>query len=153
MMNRLLLVSAAALVSSCSLNTDAPNEPTDPATETFAANLGVNIAQMVKTPSGAYYKDGPLGSGTPISGQPAVILTYREYLKDGSVVGNVTSAPQLLSSMIVGIQEGVQGMKPNGERLIVVPSALGYKNSNTVPGVPPNSTLVFDIVFNGYQTP
>jgi FKBP-type peptidyl-prolyl cis-trans isomerase FkpA len=152
-MKRLLFVLAAGFVSSCSLNTDAPSEPTDPATETFASGLGVDIPHMVKTQSGVYYKDGPLGSGTPISGQPAVILSYFEYLKSGATVGNVSSAPQLLSSMIPGLQEGMQGMKPGGERLIVVPSALGYGNSNTVPGVPPNSTLVFDVVFKGYQTP
>ena len=45
----------------------------------------------------------------------------------------------------LGLQEGMQGMRMNGERLIVVPSALAYGNLNTVPGVPPNSTLVFEV--------
>jgi len=134
------------LVSSCSLNTDAPNEPTDPTKETFAASLNVNIASMTKTSSGAYYRDLVVGAGDPISGQPTVVISYIEFLKDGSVVGTVSSATQQLSRMIPGLQEAVQGMKPNGERLIVVPSALGYGNSNTVPGVPPNSTLVYDVI-------
>ena len=149
-MRPLLLVVAAALVSSCSLNTDAPNEPSDPAKETFAAILKVDIASMTRTTSGAYYRDLVVGTGNPITGQPAVVISYIEFLKDAKVVGSVSSATQLLSSMVPGLQEGVQGMKPNGERLIVVPSALAYGNSTTVVGVPPNSTLVFDLIFKGY---
>jgi FKBP-type peptidyl-prolyl cis-trans isomerase len=151
-MKRLLLVVAAALVSSCSLSTDAPNNPSDPTTETFASNLQVTLATMTKTPNGAYYKDFLVGTGTAITGQPSIVISYTEYLKDGTVVGIVSDATQLLSSMIPGIQEGLQGMKPTGERLIVIPSALGYGNSTIVPGVPANSTLVIDIIFKSYAT-
>jgi FKBP-type peptidyl-prolyl cis-trans isomerase FkpA len=149
-MKRLLLLAAAVLVSSCNLNTDSPSEPSDPATETFAAGLQVDIPNMVKTPSGAYYKDFVVGSGTPITGLPSVIISYFEFLKSGAPVGGVSDATQNLTSMVEGLQEGVQGMKPNGERLIVVPSALGYGNSTSIAGVPPNSTLVFDIIFKGF---
>jgi FKBP-type peptidyl-prolyl cis-trans isomerase len=148
-MKRLVLVLAAALVSSCSLNTDAPNEPSDPTKETFAASLNVDIASMTRTTNGAYYRDLIVGTGDPISGQPNIVISYIEFLKDGQVVGTVSSATQALSRMVPGLQEAVQGMKPNGERLIVVPSALGYGNSTTIPGVPPNSTLVFDLIYKG----
>lgn len=148
-MKRFLVVLAAALVSSCSLNTDAPNDPSDPTKETFAASLNVDISSMTRTQNGAYYRDLTVGTGDPISGQPSVVISYIEFLKDAKVVGTVSSATQLLSRMVPGLQEGVQGMKPNGERLIVVPSALGYGNSTTVPGVPPNSTLVFDLIYKG----
>src|SRR5689334_15440721 len=148
-MKRFLFVVAAALVSACSLNTDAPNDPSDPTKETFAASLNIDISSMTRTPSGAYYRDLLVGAGDPISGQPSVVISYIEFLKDAKVVGTVNSATQLLSRMVPGLQEGVQGMKPNGERLIVVPSALGYGNSTTIPGVPPNSTLVFDLIYKG----
>ena len=148
-MKRLVLVLAAVLVSSCSLNTDAPNEPTDPAKETFAASLNVDISSMTKTANGAYYRDLVVGAGDPIAGQPNVVISYIEFLKDGQVVGTVSSATQQLTRMVPGLQEAVQGMKPGGERLIVVPSALGYGNSTTIPGVPPNSTLVFDLIYKG----
>jgi FKBP-type peptidyl-prolyl cis-trans isomerase len=150
-MKRLALVLAAALVSSCSLNTDAPNNPSDPATETFASSLKIDLSTMKKTPGGTYYKDLVVGQGTTLTGQPAIIVSYIEFLKDGSVVGSVASAPQLLSSMVAGVQEGMQGMAPNGERLLVIPSAMGYGNNSTIPGVPPNSTLVFDLIFKSYQ--
>jgi len=137
------------LVSACNLNTDAPNEPSDPTKETFASSLNVDIASMTRTPNGAYYRDLVAGSGDAISGQPIVVISYIEFLKDGTIVGTVSSAIQELNRMIPGVQEAVQGMKTNGERLIVVPSALGYGNSTTVPGVPPNSTLVFDLIYKG----
>jgi len=137
------------VVSSCSLNTDAPNEPTDPTKETFAASLNVDIPSMTRTPNGAYYRDLVVGTGDPIAGQPNIVISYIEFLKDAKVVGSVTSATQALSRMVPGLQEAVQGMRPNGERLIVVPSALGYGNATTIPGVPANSTLVFDLIYKG----
>jgi FKBP-type peptidyl-prolyl cis-trans isomerase len=148
-MKRLFLVLAAALVSSCDLNTAVPDTPSDPTKETFASSLQVDISSMAKTPSGAYYRDLVVGTGTPIAGLPTVVISYIEFLKDARIVGTATSATQPLSAMIPGIQEGVQGMKPGGERLIVVPSVLAYGNSTTVPGVPANSTLVFDLIFKG----
>jgi len=149
-MKRFLVVCALAVLGACDLNTDPANEPTDPATETFASSLQVNIATMTKTTSGAYYRDLVLGGGDALAGVPTVVISYVEYLKTGVVVRTVSSGVQPLTAAIPGLQEGVQGMRPNGERLIVIPSALAYGNSNTVPGVPPNSTLVFDLIFKGY---
>jgi len=149
-MKRLLLVLAAALVSSCSLNTNAPDEPSDPTKESFASALGVDLSTMTKTPSGAYYKELKQGTGTPISGLPSVNISYAEFLKTGALVGQLVSVTQDLTVMIQGIQEGAQGMKPGGERLLVVPSALGYGNNPSIAGVPANSTLVIDLIFNSY---
>ena len=151
-MKRFLFVLAATLVSSCSLSTEVSNKPSDPASETFASGLQVDISKMTKTPSGAYYKDLVQGSGTALSGTPPVVISYIEFLKNASIVGVATDVNQPLTSMVPGVQEGMQGMMPTGERLIVVPSALGYGNSNSVAGVPPNSTLVFDIIFKAYVT-
>lgn len=152
-MKRLLLVLAAAFVSSCSLNTDTPSQPSDPLTETFAPGLGVDFSKMTRTPSGAYYKDLVVGSGAALTGLPSVVISYIEFLKDAELVGSVSSVTQPLTSMIPGLQEAMQGMMPNGERLIVVPSALAYGNQSGVVGVPPNSTLVFDLIFKDFGSP
>jgi len=51
-------VAAVVLLTACDLSTE-PNipAPVDPALDTYATSLGVNIASMTKTASGLYYKD------------------------------------------------------------------------------------------------
>jgi peptidylprolyl isomerase len=49
-----------------------------------------------------------------------------------------------LANLIPGWQEGIPGMKVGGQRLLVIPGALGY-GENGAPGIAPNETLVFVI--------
>lgn len=49
-----------------------------------------------------------------------------------------------LGNLIPGWQEGIPGMKVGGQRLLVIPGALGYGESGA-PGIAPNETLVFVI--------
>ena len=149
-MRRFLLALAVVALSGCDLSTDVADEPTNPATETFASQLQVNIATMTKTTAGTYYKDLKVGDGAEVAGAPAVVISYQVFLKDATLISSVTAVTQQLGSLIPGLRDAMQGMRPGGERLIVVPSAMGYGNSTTVPGVPPNSTLVFDLLFKGY---
>jgi len=149
-MKRLPLLVASLVLAGCNLSTDVESHPSDPTTEIFAAGLQVDLATMTKTTLGIYYRDLKPGDGQPLVGTPNVLISYQEFLKDGFVVGAVVNVPQALAGMIPGIRDGMQGMKPGGERLMVIPSALAYGNSPGVPGVPPNSTLVVDMVFNSY---
>ena len=149
-MRRFLLALAVVALTGCDLSTGVADAPTDPATETFAANLQVNIATMTKTTAGDYYRDLKVGDGPEVAGIPSVIISYQTYLKDGTLVASVSSATVLLGSLIPGLKDAMQGMRPGGERLIVVPSAMAYGNAATRTGIPPNSTLVFDLLFKGY---
>lgn len=167
-MKRSLLVVAALALSACSLNSTEPQDnPSDPATETFAAQLGVNIATMKKTVDGVYYKDVTVGTGDalpiPTSGATEEItVSYAGFLKDGTLFdtsANNTDGTATfdLGGTVAGFQEGTLGIlasPPNdpmhvgGERLIVIPSELGYGPqlvTGTFGTVPPNSTLVFDV--------
>jgi len=129
------------------LNVDAPsNQPSDPATETFDASLHIDISKMQRTPSGVYYKDGPLGSGTPLTGLGAAVVSYVGYLKNGVVFQQGDQVQINLANEIIGLQEGLQGMRPGGERLLVIPSALAFGTSTGA--VPPNSTVIYDIILD-----
>lgn len=142
------LAAAFALTSCLNLNVDGPGtQPSDPASESFASGLNVNISQMQRTPSGAYYKDGPLGSGAAFTGLGTVTISFVGYLKNGALFQQGSAVQIVLGNEIVGLQEGMQGMRPGGERLIVVPSALGF-GSSVMGTVPPNSTLVYDLIVN-----
>lgn len=143
-MRRLVLLLGILSLTAC-LNTTGPaNDPSDPATETFASLLHVDISSMTKTTHGVYYKDVIVGSGPALTTPQFVVATYNEYLKTGVLIDAEVSQTFDLSTSIFGLQEGMLGMQPGGERIIVIPSALGYGNA-IVAGIPPNSTLVWDI--------
>lgn len=142
-----VVLSALALTSCLNLNVDGPSDqPSDPATESFNAALHIDISQMQRTPSGVYYKDGPLGSGTPFTGLGSAVVSYIGYLKNGSVFQQGDNVQITLANEIIGLREGLQGMRPGGERLLVIPSALGFGSS--AGAVPPNSTLIYDIILD-----
>jgi len=143
-MRRLFLLLGTLALTAC-LNTTGPaNDPSDPATETFASLLHVDISSMSKTQHGVYYKDVVAGTGPALTEPQFIVATYNEYLKTGVLIQSEVSATFDLSTSIFGLQEGMLGMQTGGERLIVIPSALGYGNA-ILGGIPPNSTLVWDI--------
>ncbi|HEY5062072.1 MAG TPA: hypothetical protein VII52_11090, partial [Gemmatimonadaceae bacterium] len=86
MVKRFSVLSALAMVVACNLDTTGPNGvSSDPATETFASSLGIDIATMTRTPDGDYYKDLKVGTGPAVVGVPTIGFTYRGFLKDGTV--------------------------------------------------------------------
>lgn len=154
-MKSLLLVLATLSLSVCDLNTQPEDHPTDPATETFASLLNVTISTMQKTTNEprcasdrhycVYYKDISIGTGATLTTATIITMSYGQFVKTGAVADARDHAPITVASMPPGLQEGLAGMKIGGERLIVIPSALGYGN-NSVGSVPPNSTLIFDVI-------
>jgi FKBP-type peptidyl-prolyl cis-trans isomerase len=149
-LNRLLCVATTAVLAACNLDVAQPaNEPSDPATETFDPSLKIDISKMQKTTAGTYYRDVTIGTGLTLglgAGKFAV-LSYVGFLKNASPFAQSLNQLIALSSLPPGLQDGLAGMKEGGERIIVVPSELGYANV-PAPGVPPNSTLVFDVILN-----
>jgi len=142
------LLVALSLTACLNLNVDSPtasNNPSDPATETFASSLNINIATMQKTASGVYYKDATVGTGDELTSQTKAVFSYLLLLKTGALVGQSLSETVDLTIQPVGFKDGVVGMRVGGERILVVPSALGYGPRTDLPGIPPNSTLVFDL--------
>jgi len=150
-LNRFALVLAALVLGACNLDVaQPPNTPSDPTTETFASNLKVDISTMQKTAAGDYYKDGTVGTGAELTQSTlprTVIVTYQAFIKTGALFASAANQLATMNSFPVGMQDGMQGMREGGERLIVIPSALGYGNTPGAP-VPPNSTLIIDVILN-----
>ena len=156
------------LLSAASCNDDITGlgPPSDPAKETFAASLGVDISSMSKTTSGVYYKDIVVGSSTApeVTGKTDTVrVTYAGYLKDGTLFDSRANTLLAPSSLIAGFRDGMVGMREGGKRKIVIPSALGYggrSQKNPLTGritIPRQATLVFDIellkVYNPVPAP
>ena len=145
-MRRLLILVGTLALTACLDVPTVPDNPTDPSTEVFASNLttlGVDIPHMTKTALGDYFKDLVVGDGPALSSPVAVVITYQGFLKNGALFGQQAEAPINLSNRgPLGLRDAMIGMRVNGQRLIVIPSELGYGVGGTA-GVPPNSTLVF----------
>jgi hypothetical protein len=119
---------------------------------TFAPELGVNLAASTKTPSGLYYRDITVGTGSlvPTTNGDTAFVRYQGWLRNNVSFDNNLSAPQPFSfvtgsgGVIAGFDEGVRGMRVNGVRQLIIPPALGYgaSGSGSIPG---NSILVFTI--------
>lgn len=122
----------------------------DPAMNTFAAALGVDLSRMTKTPSSLYILDEQAGSGAEAGTGQRVSVHYTGWLPDGTKFDSSRDRNQPFEfalgagKVIAGWDEGVAGMKVGGRRKLVIPAALGY-GARAMGPIPPNSTLVFDV--------
>jgi peptidylprolyl isomerase len=146
-----LILLAIGVAGGCNNNVLGAGEPSDPARETFAASLGVDIPTFARTESGVYYKDIRVGTGDQAAAGDDVTITYAGYLKDGTPFDSKSTPTKLsLTVFIQGFRDGVIGMRAGGVRKLVIPSALAYSwqgrtdNAGNVI-IPRNATLVFDV--------
>ncbi len=152
LLRRALLVpvlAATGLLAGC-LPEDGPTNlgtPSVPATETYAASLGVNIASMTKVNDNLYIQDIVVGTGAVATTGKSVRLNYVGNLTNGSTFDSNQSGglPAFVlgsGRVIPGWDQGIVGMKVGGKRRLVIGSALGYGPTGQGP-IPPNATMVF----------
>ena len=162
MKSRLFLL-AALLASVAGCEPTAPAGPSDPAKDTYAASLNVDIPSMVKLYSGdLYYKDIVVGTGSGVTTGKTVLVEYTGYLTNGTQFdSNVGKDPlqvtlvddgSFLTGFVFGILGGGggAGMKPGGQRKIVIGSAFGYGAAGNG-AIKPNTTIVFDITLKSVK--
>ncbi|EKT57260.1 FKBP-type peptidyl-prolyl cis-trans isomerase [Providencia burhodogranariea] len=111
--------------------------------EKYAKEKGV-----VKTKSGLLYKIEKEGTGAKPKADDTVVVHYKGMLTDGtefdSSYGRNEPLTIPLNSVIKGWTEGLVNVKKGGKIQLVIPADLAY-GENGVPGIPANSTLVFDV--------
>ena len=113
---------------------------------------------MITTPSGLQFQDTVEGSGETATAGRRVRVHYTGWLHDASAPegrgrkfdsskdrGSPFSFHLGAGEVIRGWDEGVQGMKVGGTRVLVIPAALGYGARGAGGVIPPNATLVFEV--------
>ena len=113
---------------------------------------------MISTPSGLQYEDTVPGSGAEAQAGHQVKVHYTGWLHDptadnsrGRKFDSSKDRGQPFGfdlgggQVIRGWDEGVQGMKIGGTRVLLIPPALGYGARGAGGVIPPNATLVFEV--------
>jgi len=113
---------------------------------------------MITTASGLQYDDTRAGEGAPAQAGRQVTVHYTGWLfdparPDGRGAKFDSSKDRgdpfrfnLGAGMVIaGWDEGVQGMKVGGTRLLQIPAELGYGARGAGGVIPPNATLLFEV--------
>ena len=113
---------------------------------------------MITTPSGLQYDDTVTDDGATASAGQNVSVHYTGWLHDPAQAdgrgrkfdsskdrGQPFRFALGAGQVIGGWDEGVQGMKIGGTRVLLIPPQLGYGARGAGGVIPPNATLVFEV--------
>jgi len=110
----------------------------------------VDMAAMTQTETGLQYQDLEVGTGEAAVNGMSVSVHYTGWFLDGEKFdssvdrGEPYDFPLGGRAVIQGWDQGVEGMRVGGMRRLVIPPDLAYGPDGRR-GIPPNSTLVFDV--------
>jgi peptidylprolyl isomerase len=130
----------------CLKGTEPTNDGpgSNPATETYAASLGVDISQMTKVSDNLYIQDVAAGNGVQATVGKSVNVKYTGWLANGTQFdANTIAFPLGVGAVIPGWDLGLVGMRVGGTRRLVIGSSLAYGSGGNPPAIPGNATLVF----------
>jgi FKBP-type peptidyl-prolyl cis-trans isomerase FkpA len=110
----------------------------------------------ITTVSGLQYEDKVEGEGAMADTGMNVVVHYTGWLQnpDGSAGKKFDSSKDRgdpfsfalgAGQVIKGWDEGVQGMKIGGTRVLTIPANLGYGPRGAGGVIPPNATLIFEV--------
>jgi peptidylprolyl isomerase len=148
---RLLAILCCAAAAGCGRKSTEPRPAVPIEQTTFASTLGVNLAQSTKVPSGMYYRDITVGTGTTIATGQTVGVYYVGAFATGETFDSrsAPATPFLVQPLgggrvIKGWDLGLPGMKVGGRRQLIIPPELAYGPNDYGP-IPGNSVLVFTV--------
>lgn len=116
--------------------------------QAFIAELVKKNSNIKKTSSGLYYEILKEGIPPKPTGADKVEIKYTGTLIDGTVFDSTdrTGDPLFIEAnqFVPGVREGLGLIGEGGKIKLYIPASLAYGNADT-PGIPPGSTLIFDI--------
>jgi FKBP-type peptidyl-prolyl cis-trans isomerase len=144
-------------LTACGSDPVGPREPED---VTFHPSLNVDLSQMTKTESGLYYRVLEAGTGTEVTAPgDFVTFAYVFRLSNGTVIEADGLHAATLGgaageqALIIGVDEGLRGMRLGETRQLVIPYYLGY-GAEAVPQarIPAFATLVFHVTVVEFES-
>ena len=117
----------------------------------YCTNNGINYTEHS---SGLYYQIINPGTGASPSTTSTVSVVYTGKHFDNSLPPFDASANPVtfpLSSLIDGWKIGLPLIKKGGRIKLIVPSALAYSCTGSLPTIQPNEPLFFDITLTDVQ--
>jgi peptidylprolyl isomerase len=146
------LLLAAALIFACAQKETAVSGQEKGGAVMDEKNAGKPAGAVITTPSGLQYEELVPGSGDSPKPGKMVTVHYTGWLTDGkkfdsSVDRNEPFVFRIGAGEVIrGWDEGVMSMKIGGKRKLTVPAALGYGAKGAGGVIPPNATLVFEVI-------
>jgi len=123
---------------------------TEPRPE-FAVALDIDLDEMQRSSTGLYTRDVVEGTGLAAREGHVVTVHYTGWLPTGDKFDSSVDRGEPYSfqlgrrSVIAGWEEGVQGMRIGGKRILVIPPDLAYGARGRPGAIPPNAYLVFEV--------
>lgn len=134
-------------VTKSSVSSAAPASPPGPE--------GFSQYEQYKDAKSAMFSDLQVGTGAELTAGKKAAVIYKVWLTNGTLIdqsrldkpgGKLQPLVFTLGdhTLIPGWEQGIFGMKVNGVRRMIIPSALAYGPQGK-DGVPPNSMLIIDV--------
>lgn len=108
-------------------------------------------AVVADAQGGLVVQDEVVGTGAEARAGDTLSVNYTGKLQDGTVFDSSLSAGRApfefvlgAGRVILGWDQGLQGMKVGGKRLLIIPPGLAYGAQGSGP-IPPNAMLVFEV--------
>lgn len=150
-----LVIILALFIAGCGKKAEQQPQETQETEQTATTSSEpappeVDPGKMVMTASGLNYADIVIGDGEAAIAGQKVKVHYTGWLTDGTKFDSSFDHdrpfefPLGAGRVIKGWDEGVEGMKVGGKRLLIIPPELGY-GGRAVGPIPPNSVLKFEV--------
>lgn len=114
-------------------------------------------SQALDTSGQLVVQDEVVGTGAVAESGDRLTVDYTGKLEDGTVfdtsvgrqpISFVLGAGQVIS----GWEQGFQGMRVGGKRVLIIPPSLAYGSQGIGP-IPPNATLTFEVALLKVEAP
>jgi len=121
----------------------------DPRKQSDTGNAPVAVDTTMA--NGLHLTDIELGQGPPIRPGDYFTAHYTGYLSDGSIFDSSLERGMPITfqlgagQVLQAWEEGINGMRTGGKRIIIAPPALAYGENGIPDIIPPDDTLRFEV--------